>query len=127
MRENKFIAWNKVEKKMGEVRILDFICQMVQVKIGKLFAMWEFKDIELLQFTGVKDKNGVDIYEGDIITYQYMFADNKSTFEVKWNINRSGFYVGNEDGYFCLEKDLKNQFEVIGNIYENPELLEVKQ
>ena len=127
MREIKFRAWHKEKKEMGEVRILDLVCEIVQVKIENVYGMWNFEYIELLEFTGLQDKNNKDIYEGDILKYKYMFQDKMSTLEVVWNDERNGFYLYSEreEQFFVLETELKKQFEVIGNIYENLELLEV--
>ncbi|MGH1757293.1 YopX family protein [Enterococcus hirae] len=83
----------------------------------------DFLDIELMQSTGLKDKNGVEIFEGDIV--KTLDADLKVTFST----------IKFEEGAFCVDyKDLGTEFdflyfvdsslEVIGNIYENSELLE---
>lgn len=88
-------------------------------------------EIELMQSTGLKDKNGKEIFEGDIVSL-YSVAR-----VIKKN-NLLGFYIeeGEKIGYFsdivdvnCLEffvKDFGEVAEILGNIYENPELLEVE-
>jgi hypothetical protein len=75
-----------------------------------------------MQFTGLTDKNGKSIYEGDYIKSGY-----DTTLEVYWSNKFAQFRFkerghGNQE---CLFWDLE-QFEVIGNIYENPELMEAK-
>lgn len=79
-------------------------------------------DIELMQYTGLKDKNGKEIYEGDILRY-----DNFRDWLISWH--EAGFYLQNffrgmgDADYFILTHDLAITREIIGNIYENPELL----
>ena len=79
-----------------------------------------------MQYTGLKDKNGEEIYEGDILYYQYKLFRNapdiKTTYVVKWDIDSFQGYttrgtIGTSVRY--LTKD----FEIIGNIHQNPELL----
>ena len=130
MKEIKFRAWDNHSEKMLEIIQINFRDNYldysgINSENGKRRLL--LKEVELMQFTGLQDKNGVDIYEGDILIYQHMFVDKKSVSEVIWNEKYSGFasYVEDDERRYILEKELKNQFEVIGNIYENPELLEV--
>ena len=118
MREIKFKLWHKGFKKFFTTNYSDQISMMPD---GNIFWMGECEtdNFTLLQYTGLKDKNGKEIYEGDI------FRDNDTYL---WEV----FF---EDGMFCAkggEYDLVEALiefipehcEIIGNIYENPELLE---
>lgn len=72
-----------------------------------------------LQFTGQKDKNGVEIYEGDI----YHHGDPRITYTVVW-VDSGLMGKQNSSTSYAGLKSWCDQIEVIGNIYENPELLE---
>lgn len=114
MREIKFRAWDKKEKRfviIAEIRQL----------IGGIFAEGqhrEDKDIELMQFTGLTDKNGKEIYEGDIVKYSIQGTLQDSPLEIK--IPDIFIELGHDDNYYLPQEET---FEVIGNICENPELL----
>lgn len=72
-------------------------------------------DIEVMQYTGLKDKNGKEIYEGDIVLF-----DN-NLFSVEWNVNGSWCYMRHPKPFLTQIRYWES--EVIGNIYENPELI----
>lgn len=120
MREIKFRAWDKKHKEMllgnSPSLWLSFYGKVVQGfdEYGESDD-WSNKVI-LMQFTGLKDKNGKEIYGGDITKHEYL--DKQYLEEVTWSNNRMG-WVGIDNSYI-------NSYEVIGNIYENPELLKEK-
>ena len=128
-RDIKFRAWNKEIKKMYEVIEIDFYNE----KVGYLFAdptiqgeavgYLKFSDIELMQSTGLKDKNSKEIYEGDILL-GHSVSPECNVFEFKligevYYSNR-----GTWDCYSYILGGFNEQVEVIGNIYENADLLE---
>src|SRR5699024_10454451 len=89
---------------------------------------WSFSDAEIMQYTGCRDKNGIEIYEGDVI---------KDKYDKFWLVQRyvGAFVITNKipdsDGQTTTYSHFNNlanhhfYFEVIGNMWENPELLEV--
>jgi len=78
----------------------------------------------LMQYTGLKDKNGKEIYEGDIL-HVFLMDSPPEKHQVIWDKERAGFKLQDRiaERYGFYASNLK--CEVIGNIYENPELLEV--
>lgn len=124
-REIKIRAWLKEEKKMVIVETIDFSEKSIQylekneIMDAYLLRTKFLEDVELMQYTGVKDKNGKEIYEGDI----YHVGDKNIRYLVVWF--DSGF-EGKQlrsTSYAGLKSWAKDT-EILGNIYENPELLE---
>lgn len=123
MREIKFRVWDPAEKQMCPVIAADFQDNQYKVfcRLPKPGAQ-EIFSADLMQYTGVKDKNGVEIYEGDIIrghTGRYQVDC-----VVRWSMGNCGFIAEPtimERTYLCLNPGSTKSYEVIGNIYENPE------
>lgn len=121
MREIKFRAWHKPFKKTK------FGSEFVYG--AKAFDFWNMSpdDYTLEQFTGLHDKNGKEIYEGDIVEFKTLKRSKNFGFEnelVHDVVNYSDYsewLVGNS-----LLSRIFNGSEVIGNVHENPELLEEK-
>lgn len=122
----KFRVWDKVNKKLKQVYSIDFDengeIQSIKdeyTKPNEVYAMFEMEYFELMQSTGLKDKNGVEIYEGDIVKNIY-----DEIYVVKWF--DAGFHLEEKynGGFDYSELHFGDNKKVIGNIYENPELLE---
>ena len=79
-----------------------------------------FTTIEYMQFTGLLDKNGVEIYEGDILAVEC--AGGLANFEVVWEKNNARFNRANCP-YLAGGLSYGDGVEIIGNIYQNPELI----
>lgn len=79
------------------------------------------------QYTGLKDKNGVEIYEGDLIKTAYASGIFVVAFDERYTCVSLFEVKQLSDKYICLSNRFQYDYEVIGNIYDNPELLEEYQ
>ena len=125
MREIKFRAWDKENEKMMKVSSLHLENKEISVKENGTFRLFRMQD--LMQYTGVTDTNGKEIYEGDIIKYKFPYYTRlKHISPVKFLETEASFGIkdryGNEIPLYTISAN--NYFEVVGNIYENKNLLE---
>lgn len=116
MREIKFRAWDRRHNEM--ILIDDFYWFEENQVHSQDEACGTTGDFVLMQYTGLKDKNGVEIYEGDIVRAIDVISSVEWVNDGFWEIAAPGTaestLLGNHIGVI----------EVIGNIYENPELLQ---
>lgn len=121
MREIKFRAWHKEKKIIGKVLGIDILHKEIYFSNENIncYEYTEFKDIELMQYTGLKDKNNKEIYEGDIVIH------HSKMHKIIFNTEEARFVL--RDDEFELEIPFTNnnnkRMEIVGNIYKNPELL----
>jgi len=123
-REIKFRVWDNHQKEF-----LSYPCFINHLTFKEFEAFDRMFDVEqedlcFQQYTGLKDKNNKDIYEGDIVTFRVL--EGSDAIEGKGEV----LFV---DGMFCFKKGvwwatndryfMQESLEVIGNIFENPELL----
>lgn len=120
MREIKFRAWNKKKKRMIDVSLLDIKNRCIYSWIGEHEEGYFEDDFELMQYTGLKDKNGVEIYEGDIIRRNDEYNEKVTWGEGEDSDSWVTICVDNGNDFLLYPTD---DSEVIGNIYENPELM----
>lgn len=116
------VIWNKLANDASQNA---FECQQIKMNI----------EIVIMQFTGLLDKNGKEIYEGDVIGYDRESNDRdwsyggKTYFPVEWDYLRAMFIVvfdPNLKAPYSLYDALRKEnikYKIFGNIYENPELL----
>lgn len=126
MREIKFRAWDTQRKEMKKPSPN----MLIESYSGIPFWQFGYDPVEpmnwiVMQFTGLKDKNGKEIYEGDITrgTFRTEFGsiEAETIAAVEWKDEKACFVCVINGDWFFLGKHL----EVIGNVWENPELLKV--
>lgn len=135
----KYRAWDKEGNRMILPKYLysiDLLKERVteRTECNYTFSLYSipFDKVELMQSTGLKDKNGKEIFEGDVIAIEVddtgMPINAKVFQNSKIGVLMFHVFEDNEDVPMVeLLEDHSVAFEIIGNIYENPELLEVEE
>lgn len=128
----KFRAWHNTDKAMSEPFMLNDI-SFWEVTDYKSKMTFKLSQCGLMQYTGLKDKNGKEIYEGDVLEWTLIFKSDfgkedsvsKTRYVVVYEMNNImgivGFYFKDTTGKYIHFHNFKD-IEIIGNIYENPEL-----
>ena len=117
----KFRAWFKQGSKMVNVATIDFLEKEVKSHAN---VMYSFDEIELMQSTGLVDENGKEVFEGDIVK---LF--DKDLYVVEWSSQEASYKLIPvdkqwSDCYFSSYENITKIIEVIGNVWENQELVE---
>lgn len=120
MREIKYRAWDIHTESMRDVLVIDWVNELIDLSGGIIERRPH--EVKIMQYTGLKDKNGVGIYEGDIVFDRWANAYTP--------VFQNGIYMAYNPKNL-MQNDPSTQFniiwkdgcEIIGNIYENPELL----
>lgn len=138
MRDIRFRVWYKPKGKMysGSLESMNFETKVLGVYTVKNgYQQLRMSDFEIMQFTGLYDKNNNPIFEGDIVTNKTKsfsgngFRGKNLVMIVEWDENecfyRLSVYDGEYWGFKKLTKSSASDIEVIGNIYANSELIKI--
>jgi len=126
MREIKYRAYLKNAKVMADVNGINFGKEFI---LTSIWTRWEFSEIELMQYTWLKDENWVEIYEWDIY---YVWINNDDKYQVffhEWafvwwkSIESCSPLNWGWDEDECIEEDFSSSMTVVWNIYEDKYLL----
>lgn len=124
MKTIKFRAWDKRSKQLLPIHVIDFESNKINI-YGRENSI---ESVKLMQYTGLKDKNGTDIFEGDILEVEknedgtYKGTINGKTFFDRFQGYSSKIKVEGMHDIDTL-RYWNNRVRIIGNIYEDPELL----
>lgn len=118
--EPKFRVLDRLTGKMFPVGIIDYSIHSVYIEEPNgMYCERDFDDVELMQYTGLKDVNGKEIYEGDIVKFTLTDGFSYVTLEdgvVTYELG--AFYVVNDLAEYLISDINTNKVEVIGNEFE---------
>jgi uncharacterized phage protein (TIGR01671 family) len=124
MREIKFRAWNEEDKRFDNYNLAIEADGSIWSIGGEVYPIDKDKYV-ISQYTGLKDRSGVEIYEGDIVRGTERWNQN-TVFEIKYEILENCGDCFTDDGIgFNFHMNKPDVVKVIGNRFQNPELLEV--
>jgi len=134
MREIKFRAWDKTNTRMIYDNPLRSDLQLITFT-GLVYEEGYLQDYELMQYTGLKDKNGKEIYEGDIlvltetacpfckVVHVEEYYKDHNPYVVNWHKDDCCFASNEINGENWITPDVWKEMKIIGNIFENPNLI----
>ena len=114
MREYKFRAWDSLAEKMYSWT------ELLNKNLKNIFTIPEQCGYDLMQYTGLKDKNGKEIYEGDIV---YILPEDERGI-IRWDNETARYVVIYDNIISDFDNWYGKDLEVIGNVYDNKNLLE---
>ena len=128
MSELKFRVWDTHRKTI-------YPAQEIRFKNNELLAVWRTHGerclvegaVPIMQYIGAKDKNDIEIYEGDVIRENA--GEKYRDYVVRWSDGKCGFIADTKalcKVFPCLNQGTAKYLEVVGNIYENPEMVKEK-
>lgn len=126
----KFRAFLIEAKTMHNILAIDFSRNMYCLQIGKatIGEWFWFREIELIQFTGLKDKNGVEIFEGDVLLHTSSSVNYSDTYWHSYvqvyRIDSGAYRIKGKHIYDTDLMGARSRIEVVGNIYQHQKLLE---
>lgn len=125
-REIKFRAWDKENKKMMKVSSLSLENKEIAVRENGTYHFFRMQNLELMQCAGLTDKNGTEIYEGDIVLVKLGGVSTWYKTVVEFKEGALIASLIDEENYIYIFNPGfdSNDFEVVGNIFENKNLLE---
>lgn len=124
----KFRVWDKRKNEMYNPDELTIQINRSEILVALASSLHQIFNYELMQSTGLKDKNGKEIFEGDIVSFKYPYDKRfKSIGNVVWRKDKACFGINMKkttEQYELYRVTAEHYLTIIGNIYANPELME---